>query len=61
MKSNSQIKTEVNRIMTKQEAIEIITEALKGKCLKEDFFKLPNEIISETLDKYAESVNNSTT
>ena len=45
--------------MTKQEAIEIIEQAHKGNSTKEDFFKTPYEIVSETLDKYAESVNNS--
>lgn len=43
--------------MTKQEAIEIIDQAHKGNCVKENFFKTPYEIISETLDKYAKAVN----
>ena len=45
--------------MTKQQAIEIIEQADKGNATKEDFFKTRYEIVSETLDKYAESVNNS--
>jgi len=41
--------------MTKDEAIEIIENACKGKAIKEDFFKSPKEIVGDTLDAYAKS------
>lgn len=43
--------------MEKKEAIETIIEATKGNARKEDFFKLPNEIISDVLDAYAKAIN----
>ena len=43
--------------MEKKEAIEIIIEATKGNARKEDFFKLPNEIIGDVLDEYAKAIN----